>query len=580
MNHLITLPQAITEIAKNRDSQGRLIATGQQCLDYTTAVLQHLQETKQNLSTPDFVDFIVKSLGIDYADIGYYSMPSVFFRALVLPHFNGTTNKLIKAAIVDWLNEQSLERTMAKRYFCILGADYPTQSILNPKKLAVWRNTSKMGDWDKRQAVSVRKWIGSTFKELSDEQVESLAKRIDALLTSTDDLDVRHHASYEFSAWERAYTSDKIRSCMRPDSDCPVGAERTFTCYCSAYHGLPDNGLKLTVLYQDDTPVARAITFEGDDGQKCFIRVYGDDRLTEWLDCNGYQQSSFQAGTILYTTETKLKPYVDGELTMAEYCSAGDGKYYWELCSYGTYNLQTTNAYAGDLIECECCAREFDEVDTSERCSAVNGRYYTVCHDCEQRNSYFVYTGGAEADLVFFHDGFSPDTNAGYVEYDNEYYEVDSLGEYSLRLIDGEVYHEGDLYHCDKTDEWFIDSDDVYLDADEISTTQPVHFPYDCISKEYWDANVVEAACGTLALVDDTRELGTPALGDVITLDDYWTIYTRHDGRGVQLLGIIFNLDDIERAYEYDPTDKLKAFLDYAIAYNKIQYLRFQELGI
>ena len=576
----ITLPQAITDIAKNRDSRGMLVADGQQCISYITGVLQHLQDTKQNLSTVDFVDFITKSLGVDYADIVYYSLPSAFFNALVLPYCSGRFDTSIKNSIVDWLGEQRLRPTMANRYLCLLHADYPMPSTLNPKKLAVWRNTSKIGDWDKRQAVSVRKWIGSTFKELTAEQAESLAKRIDGLRTTLDNLDVRHHTSYEFSAWEQAYTSDKIRSCMHPASGCHVGTERTFTCYCSGYHGLPDNGLTLTVLYQNDEPVARAITFTNDDGQKCFVRAYGDDRLAEWLDYNDYEASSFQPGTILYTTETMLKPYIDGEVTMAEHCSPSEGKYYWALYRHGTYELQTTSAYIEDLVECECCAREFDEDETSERYSSVNGHYYTVCTECEPRNSYYVYTGDADAELVFFHDGHSPDTNTDYVEYNNEYYEVDSLGEYDLRLIDGEVYHENDLHYCEKTGEWFVDSYDVYIFDVEISITQPVFFPYDCISKEYWDANVVETTCGTLALVDDTRELSMPSLGSVVALDEYWTIYTRLDARGERITGIVFKLEDIERAYEYDPTAKLKAFLDYAIEFNKIQYLRLQELGI
>jgi len=181
---------------------------------------------------------------------------------------------------------------------------------------------------------------------------------------------------------------------------------------------------------------------------------------------------------------------------------------------------------------------------------------------------------------VFFHDGQRPDTNRGYVEYDGKYYEIDSLDEYDLLLIDGEVYSANAVYECEITNEYFTDPDDVYTDADDISTDKPVHFPYDCVSREYWDANVVESACGTLALSDDTRKISTPSLGSVITLDEYWLSYVRRDGSGTQLIGIVFNLSAIERDYIYDPTGKMKAFRDYAIAFNKIQYLRFQELGI
>ena len=562
------------------DDNGKLVVTLTTLTPYVKAVLHYLQEQRISLNTADFVVAIMQSLEIGPRALTESGLVSALYSALILKHYSpGIADHELYYDIINWLDEQGFSDETFYYYKAIVTTDYPMASTLNHKKIAVWRSTSKMGDWNKRQAVSVRKWIGSTLKELTDEQAESLAKRIDERLTSCVDLDIRHHSSYEFDAWERAYSSDKIRSCMNTNSGSEVGGERTFTCYCSGYHGLPDNGLNLTVLYQDDTPVARAITFTN-DGYKYYIRSYGDDRLDKWLGNNGYEQADFAEGTILYTTERLIKPYVDGDICMADHHSTNEGKHYWVLASEGEYSLQTTDAYATYLIECECCWDSYPEVDTYELRSAVNGRWYTVCESCTDYNSYYVYTGYTESTSVFFHDGQNPATNRGYVEYDNEYYDVDSLHEYDLRLIDGEIYHEDDLYYCEITNEYFTDPDDVYTDAEQISTTQPVHFPYDCISREYWDNNVVECACGTLALSDDARELSTPSLGSVITLDDYWAIYTSHDGAGVSHRGIIFNLDDIERDYDYAPTEKMQAFRAYAIAYNTIQYLRFQELGI
>ena len=524
----------------------------------------------------------MQSLSLEIAQRALTDCGLVFalYNALVVKYYspNDAEHELYRD-IIAWLDEQGFSAETFYYYKAIVTADYPMVSTLNPRKIAVWRSTSKMGDWDKRQAVSVRKWIGSTLKELTAEQAESLAKRIDEILASRIDLDIRHHSSYEFDAWERAYSSDKIRSCMHPYSSSEVGSARTFTCYCSGYHGLPDNGLNLTVLYQDDTPVARAITFS-DDEQKYYIRSYGDDRLDKWLGDNGYEQGDFLVDTLLYTTESLIKPYIDGDVYMAYHHTTSDGKHYWVLGSSGEYNLQTTDAYATRPTECECCGSISHNDEMQGVVSAVNEEYYIVCDSCLADNSYEVYTGATEPVSVFFHDGHSPDTNRGYIEHNNAYYETDSLGAYDLRLIDDEVYHEDDLYYCEKTNEWYADDEYVYTHATQISTTQYVHFPYDCISREYWDDNVVECACGTLALSDDARELSTPSLGSVITLDDYWTLYARHDGAGASLMGVIFKLDDIERDYDYDPTEKMQAFRDYAIAYNTIQYLRFQELGI
>ena len=142
------------------------------------------------------------------------------------------------------------------------------------------------------------------------------------------------------------------------------------------------------------------------------------------------------------------------------------------------------------------------------------------------------------------------------------------------------MYHTDDLWQCEVTNEYFTSRDDVYTDADDISTDKPVYFPYDCVSKEYWHDNVVECACGTLALREDTKKLGKPSLGDVITLDLYWRILHTKNTRGDEVVEFIFELGSIERDYNYDPTEKMQAFMEYAITYNKIQYLRFQELGI
>ena len=575
------LPKDFPSKLMPTDDYGEFAPTTANLNLYIEAVLQYLQSNHQSLNIPDFVDVIIQSLDLDLDIISVSNALTFALRyTLIYKRYKMSgTEELIYDAIDAWLLSQADDYKTYSRYRALLAADFPMPSTLNPRKIAVWRNTSKMGDWGKRQAVSVRKWIGSTFTDFTDEQSESLAKRIDAILQTPAELDVKHHSSYEYDAWERAYSSDKINSCMNTDSSSEVGYKRTFTCYCSGYHGLPDNGLNLTVLYQDGKPVARAITFTHHE-QNYYIRVYGDDRLCKWLNYNGYEQSAFAVGTILYTTELLIKPYIDGYVHMADHHTTNDGKHYWVLASDGEYGLQTTDAYASEPVECDCCGYDYHTNDTQEVLSHVNGRYYTVCENCLENNSYEVYTGYGEPESLFFHDGEAPDTNRGYVEYDDAYYETESLPEHDLHLIDGEVYHDADLYYCDFTDEYFVDSDDVYTDAAEISTEQPVHFPYECVSKEYWDDNVVECACGTLALPDNAREISTPSLGSVLALYDYFTFYTRHDGSGVYHTGLVFKLDDIERAYECEPSEKMQALRDYAIAFNKIQFLRFQELGI
>ena len=131
-----------------------------------------------------------------------------------------------------------------------------------------------------------------------------------------------------------------------------VGELETYRCYCTAAmtDGAKSSGLTLAVLYQDGTPVARAITFEGGNGDKFYVRNYGDDRLVKWLDDNGYtHQDRLPNDTYLwserYGNNGYLSPYVDG----AGYDAKAelvheDGRPYWVISSEGVA-LQNCRGY-------------------------------------------------------------------------------------------------------------------------------------------------------------------------------------------------------------------------------------------
>lgn len=551
---------------------------------YVQQVVAHLRDTKQNLSAKDLAILLSDDLQMSFRAMYTQNFEWAVLHQISNPHglYNAGDVYNMQRLICDNLPTEIGFDTYYQNLLTI-KIDLPSQSILNPKKLAVWRNTSKMGGIETRQAVSVRKWIGSTLVGLTDEQVENLACKIDNFLQgeTLTHLDVRHHSSYEFDAWERAYVNDAIRSCMNPlHTSCDVGVERTFTTYCSGYHGLPDNGLSLTVLYQDDEPVARAITFT-DGEQDCYIKSYGDDRLHKWLQAKGYEQSDFLSGTILYTTADLMKPYVDGDdVHYADPCTTDDDKHYWVLCTDGEYDLQTTDAFAASQSECECCGNRFSDDVLSDYLSAVDGNYYTVCDSCYEDNRYYVYIGGRYSEPVFFHDGYSPTTNNDYVEYDDEYYHEDSLHEYDLRLIDDEVYHIDDLYYCEFECGYFT-RDGVYLDGDEISTTQPVYFPYECVSKKYWDENVVECACGTLAYDGETILFRAPLFGEVFILIDHYYGVAKKNKAGYTVYQYRLYLDDIaEYCDTLDDRDKAEQYLQFCQAYEQMQALIAQELGI
>lgn len=350
--------------------------------------LLDMQKNNQNLSTADFLDHLLDELQLSVIDCYKMHIDTVFAEA-VNRHYikelhardrDDTPN--LRSFIGKWLKDNQEDGLERRKNLILVDMEHPTTSQLNPNKLMVWRNTSKMLDVDKRQVVGVRKWIKSTLVGLSDDQIENLAKTIDESLIPLAELDVRHHSSYEFNAWERAYKSLKIRSCMSTFSDCEVGDKRTFTCFCTGYHNLPDNGLKLTVLYQDDVPVARTITF--DDGDtKCYIAGYGDGRLKQWLDMNNYVRSDFLEDTILYSDSEMLKPYVDGDdIVRGDHCVSDEGIYYWILSDYGEYPLDNTKAYATGGIECDYCDEVFGSENIRPYIANDDGKRYNICDRC------------------------------------------------------------------------------------------------------------------------------------------------------------------------------------------------------
>lgn len=170
--------------------------------------------------------------------------------------------------------------------------------------------------------------VFNEWGERQGEMQELFAKRLDDLWGDMDSLDVRTLDHDDVDGWDEAF--NKIRSCMSRSSEHGVGVRNSYLCYMTKHHGLADNGVRLTVLYQDRHPVARAITYENEDG-KYYVRNYGDNRLVRWPDDNGYNHTgTLPLGTLLYTwlydgddkdadyIYDLVHPYLDGENNRAE----------------------------------------------------------------------------------------------------------------------------------------------------------------------------------------------------------------------------------------------------------------------
>ena len=170
-----------------------------------------------------------------------------------------------------------------------------------------------------RTPIKVRKYLQKFFKDFrSAEELEQVAKALDEIMQPSDEWDVRLYSDDSLDGWAGAYYH--VGSCMNTKhKNYGVGDLETYRCYCTAAmtDGAKSSGLTLAVLYQDGTPVARAITFEDSNGDKAYARNYGDDRLVKWLDDNGYtHQNRLPNGTHLWTEPYDhfeyLSPYLDG----------------------------------------------------------------------------------------------------------------------------------------------------------------------------------------------------------------------------------------------------------------------------
>ena len=176
--------------------------------------------------------------------------------------------------------------------------------------------------------IKIRRFLTKydVFNEWGDRQAgmqEIFSRYLDNAWEKTDILDVRTLDHDDVDGWDEAFS--KIRSCMSRASEHGVGVRNSYLCYMTKYHGLDDNDVRLTVLYQHGEPVARTLTYTTDDG-KFYVRNYGDDRLVKWLDANGYEcAGTLPLGTRLYTwvyTEDDrdpdyafdlVHPYLDGK---------------------------------------------------------------------------------------------------------------------------------------------------------------------------------------------------------------------------------------------------------------------------
>ena len=250
-----------------------------------------------------------------------------------------------------------------------------------------------------RTPIKVRKYLQKFFgKFRTPEVLEQIAETLDGLMQPSDDWDVRLFTDADIDGWSAAYYH--ITSCMNTrHMDYGVGELETYRCYCTAAmtHGKKSSGLSLVVLYQDDKPVARSITYTSSCGEKCYVRNYGDDRLVRWLDEHGYvHQNYLPRDTWLWTeaydddNNGYLSPYVDGDPDDAEAkLTHIGGRYYWVISEDGVVLQNCCGYTSATILTCECCGDRISDGDEYNQLD-LYGDDVTLCHGCKRNHCHTV----------------------------------------------------------------------------------------------------------------------------------------------------------------------------------------------
>lgn len=352
-----------------------------------------------------------------------------------------------------------------------------------------------------RTPIRIRKYLDKFFRNAFAKdglcaEKESIIVQATDILTKLEELDVRIHDDDDYDGWADAYASEKISSCMNTTfKNYGVGTYKTFRCYLTSYYtgGEFSSGLSLAVLYNKGIPVARSIVYE-QNGQKYFVRVYADNRLTAWLEQQGYIASGhIPAGTHLYTEHLYAEnddsgyicPYVDDNDSGAKARFERIGRYnLWVIDPDGDHSLQVTCGYLdadNSLEKCEYCDEyhvEHEDIPDLE-----HGGTIALCAEC-----YDTYVHNIDRDWQFYPSVHS-DTSLVRC-YDGDWYSTAYLSNADLVICDGYLHSRDDCFYCSFSNRWVLKDDDgIYLgDAPQfVQTSWAEYLEEGYVAKSVYD---------------------------------------------------------------------------------------------
>ena len=385
-----------------------------------------------------------------------------------------SVDKHVQSPITHMLAKDIGEESLDDCAFLI--STLPGAGTTQPGLIAYYATEQKMLS-NIRTPVKVRRYLQKFPTRGKDaEWVERMAKEIDGRLGDTSKLDVRLFSSADIDGWSDAYQdNNNIRSCMSGGSGHGVSHHKTYRCYATAHYGLPDNGLKLAALYHKGEYVARAIVFEH-GGKKCYVRHYGDSRIVDWLNDNGYDKvGSYPDGTTLVAFPSDsggyYHPYVDGDNKYADLCyDSSAGQHYW-VVGGSSYRLADAGGvtHDDDPTTCEHCSASFDHEFERGWYQNVHGNEYALCSDCCNNHTFAVHSGNSYPARLYVPDLYDL-LGTRLFRYEGELYTSEGLDDNDLAVTpQGVVAHQDSLWFCSDDEEYHTgEADDGVVDTSDI----------------------------------------------------------------------------------------------------------------
>ena len=181
---------------------------------------------------------------------------------------------------------------------------------------------------------------------------------------------------------------------------------------------------------------------------------HSDEQLEAWLKGQGFKHFSGWHGAYLAyipTSESFLAPYIDGEDQYVD-IDRYNGEQVLAISDSGEYECDNTDGSpsGGERFTCECCGDSFDEDDMTW---VGRGDDIHVCESCMMNEYTYAYTRrGYQAHIH--------NDNVVFVESQDEYYDVDYLGDNNIVELDsGEYEHMDNAVYVSSRGTWFASDD-------------------------------------------------------------------------------------------------------------------------